>query len=77
MGVLLGPMEICCELRWEAPRQARPQHCGQWAAGAERAWAGGGVQDKDLEGLCLCIGAAKAIPRPNLHSLLKILLSRS
>lgn len=79
VGVLLGPVEICCELHWEAPHRARarPQHCGQWGAGAEMAWAGGGVQDEDLEGLCLCAGAAKATPCPNLRSLLKILLSRS
>ena len=50
VGVLLGPVEICCELHWEAPHRARarPQHCGQWGAGAEMAWAGGGVQDEDL-----------------------------
>ena len=77
VGVLLDPVEICCELHWEAPHRARRQYCGQWGAGAEMAWAGGGVQDEDLEGLCLCAGAAKATPCPNLHSLLKILLSRS
>lgn len=78
VGVLLGPVEICCELHREAPHQARPQHCGQWGAGAEMvARAGGRDQGKDLEGLCLCAGAAKATPHPDLHSLMKILLSRS
>lgn len=41
------------------------------------ARAGGRDQGKDLEGLCLCAGAAKATPHPDLHSLMKILLSRS